>query len=53
MEEIGLDAVVFPRFLHMIRGILHIFTIFGCGILIRSMWSAATVSMISGDMWRL
>lgn len=48
MEEIGLDAVVFIRFLRMIRGIFHILTIFGCGILIRSMWLAATISMISG-----
>ena len=48
MEEIGLDAVVFMRFLHMIRSIFHILTIFGCGILIRSMWLAATISMISG-----
>ena len=48
MEEIGLDAVVFMRFLRMIRGIFYIPTMFGCGILIPSMWLAATISMISG-----
>lgn len=51
--EVGLDAVVFLRFLHMIRSIFHILTIFGCGILTWPMWLAATVSMISEDMWGL
>ena len=48
MEEIGLDAVVLLRFLRMIRSIFHIPTMFECGILTRSMWLAATISIISG-----
>ena len=34
VEKIGLDAVVFLRFLRMIRDMFIVLTIFGCGILI-------------------
>ncbi|KAF2795402.1 DUF221-domain-containing protein [Melanomma pulvis-pyrius CBS 109.77] len=34
VEKIGLDAVVFLRFLRMVRNIFVVLTIFGCGILI-------------------
>jgi hypothetical protein len=34
VEKIGLDAVVFLRFLRMIRNIFLTLTVFGCGILI-------------------
>ncbi|KAF2709567.1 DUF221-domain-containing protein [Pleomassaria siparia CBS 279.74] len=34
VEKIGLDAVVFLRFLRMIRNIFLVCTVFGCGILI-------------------
>lgn len=34
VEKIGLDAVVFLRFLRMIRDIFIVFSIIGCGILI-------------------
>jgi hypothetical protein len=34
VDTIGLDAVVFLRFLRMIRNIFGVLTIFGCGILI-------------------
>ena len=34
VEKIGLDAVLFLRFLKMIRDIFLVLTVFGCGILI-------------------
>lgn len=34
VEKIGLDAVVFLRFLRMLRNIFLVLSIFGCGILI-------------------
>jgi hypothetical protein len=34
VERIGLDAVVFLRFLRMLRNVFLIFTIIGCGVLI-------------------
>lgn len=34
VEKIGLDAVVFLRFLRMLRNIFLIFTVIGCGVLI-------------------
>jgi hypothetical protein len=34
VDKIGLDAVVFLRFLRMIRNIFCVVTVFGCGILI-------------------
>jgi hypothetical protein len=34
VDKIGLDAVVFLRFMRMIRNIFCVVTIFGCGILI-------------------
>jgi hypothetical protein len=34
VDKIGLDAVVFLRFLRMIRNIFCVITVFGCGILI-------------------
>lgn len=34
VEKVGLDAVVFLRFMRMIRNIFCVVTVFGCGILI-------------------
>lgn len=34
MEKIGLDAVIFLRFLRMVRNIFLVLSVFGCGILI-------------------
>jgi hypothetical protein len=34
VDKIGLDAVIFLRFLRMVRNIFCVMTVFGCGILI-------------------